>query len=243
MILTQARSAPLNISCGGIIPPADIYNNLSAWFNAWPQNLVISAAGLISQANDISGNGHNATQATVAYQPLWKNAFCNGYPVIRFRGGKTASNATSLASGSYTIGPPINYFMAGRALAWENDGIIVGTGSTGAADNLWSYTGDTYFYIGTVSSGVPVQNIATPIIIHACLNGASSFVICNTTRGKFFSYSPIGTGGFRLGGRNTNDYGTSFNLAELLIYGGNMDEAQQFRIRKYLGNKYNVDVV
>ena len=238
MILTQCKSAPLNISRGGVTPPADIYYNLSAWFNALPQNVVMGTTNLVSQMTDISGKGHNITQATEGLKPLWKDSFCNGYPIVRFRGEITA--ACNLASASYTIGTPVHWFLAGRALSYVLYDTIC---TTGGGDYVSPYYTNRTFYIQTTDSYVPIPMVSTPVIIQVSINGSFSFVICNTTRGPFINVSAFGTGGIFMGCRGTGNAGSPFDLAELLLYGGKMDDAQQFRIRKYLGNKYGIDVI
>jgi len=116
--------------------PAEITTAL--WFDAADSSTITIATG-VSQWDDKSGNGRNATQATGANQPSVISAALNGKNVIRFDGSNDTLNydGTFFASTSYTIHAVVtrrsnkssNFFMGGTdnntnknlLIGWENN--------------------------------------------------------------------------------------------------------------------------
>ena len=65
----------------------------------------------VSQWDDRSGNGKNASQATAANQPTFQVAEMNGNPVVRFDGANPP-NADYLDVGALVINQPISFVCA-----------------------------------------------------------------------------------------------------------------------------------
>lgn len=64
--------------------PANITTAL--WLDAADASTVTTVSGAVSQWNDKSGNGRNATQPTAGRRPLYQNAALNGRNVLSFDG-------------------------------------------------------------------------------------------------------------------------------------------------------------
>jgi hypothetical protein len=64
--------------------PADITTAL--WLDAADASTITTVSGAVSQWNDKSGNGRNATQSTEARRPTYTNAGLNGKNVVSFDG-------------------------------------------------------------------------------------------------------------------------------------------------------------
>lgn len=133
-------SAGLGISKDTSWTPTAITTAL--WLDASDASTITIATG-VSQWNDKSGNGRNATQATGASQPLVISAAQNGLNVIRFDGSndKLSYNGSFFVGTSYSVhtvvarrsGKSNNYYMSGSDVV-TNTNLVIG----------WS--ADTYLY-------------------------------------------------------------------------------------------------
>lgn len=80
----SAGSLALSVKADTLWTPAD--TTTAIWLDAADAGTVTLNAGEVSQWDDKSGNGRNATQATDANQPTYNNAAQNGLNVISFNG-------------------------------------------------------------------------------------------------------------------------------------------------------------
>ena len=69
----------------GLWSPANITTAL--WLDAADANTVTTVSGAVSQWNDKSGNGRNASQPTSSRRPTYSTAFLNSKAVVSFDGG------------------------------------------------------------------------------------------------------------------------------------------------------------
>jgi hypothetical protein len=79
----------------GLWSPAEISTAL--WLDAADASTVTTVSGNVSQWNDKSGNGRNASQATSANRPVYVASSVNGLPCVEFQ----ATN--QILSTSYTL--------------------------------------------------------------------------------------------------------------------------------------------
>jgi hypothetical protein len=59
---------------------------LVAWYDAQNTSSIVVNGSTVSQWNDQSGHGYNATQGTAANQPTYNATGLNGYPALMFNG-------------------------------------------------------------------------------------------------------------------------------------------------------------
>jgi len=82
-------------------PPITGY---TAWLDATQATtFTYSSSNIISQWTDASGNGYNATQATVVNQPTRVSSAINSKPAVRFDGTNDFLNWVFSGLGSHTI--------------------------------------------------------------------------------------------------------------------------------------------
>jgi hypothetical protein len=79
--------------------PADITTAL--WLDAADSSTVTTVNGAVSQWDDKSGNGRNATQATASSRPAYTNAGLNGLNILTFDGGDTLVGNAQIANPGY----------------------------------------------------------------------------------------------------------------------------------------------
>jgi hypothetical protein len=104
------------------------------WLDASDEDTIVSSGGSVSQWNDKSGNGNNATQGTGSAQPATGSTTQNGLNVLDFDGG----DELMLPSGVYTIPTGSNTIFVVSKLAAEAGQIdvILGMGEVGV-DNKY----------------------------------------------------------------------------------------------------------
>jgi hypothetical protein len=117
-------------SGGGNVNPV---SGFSLWLDASDSaSFTYSSGTVVSQWNDLSGNGYNFTQATLVYQPN-RNATQNGLSAVTFAGDFLANAALNWGASNSTL------FLVGKenkALGTSFQNIFTTGG--GAVGN-WSY--------------------------------------------------------------------------------------------------------
>lgn len=90
------------------------------WFDASDANSITSSGGKVSQWNDISGNGRNATQATSANQPTTGTDTIGGLNALTF-GASTwiVTSAYSPPTSGFTTFAVANQTTASDGYIWE----------------------------------------------------------------------------------------------------------------------------
>lgn len=76
-----------------------VLQNLVSWHDAADFQTITQSGGTVSQWDDKSGNGHNATQGTVSNQPTFSAGGMNGLDTLDF----DASNSNFMTLGSVII--------------------------------------------------------------------------------------------------------------------------------------------
>ena len=90
-------------------------SGLQLWLDAIKQPLADGTA--VSSWTDQSGNGRNATQATGANQPLWKQNGINGRPALLFDGTDDMLLSAAGVSAPFTVF--CVYDLVANPAAWE----------------------------------------------------------------------------------------------------------------------------
>ena len=86
--------------------------NLYRWYDAATASSITSSAGLVSQWNDLSGNGGHLVQATSTYQPTTGTTTQNGKNVLVSSTSKML-NTISITSNALTVFSVFNKASAG----------------------------------------------------------------------------------------------------------------------------------
>ena len=231
------------------------------WLSA--DNAVYSDAGVtpaannnnVAQWNDRSGNGRNASHATVGERPNYQTGVLNGLPVIRF----TAANGDRLLSANVTSGNTASVFAVASwsSLSSSNPGIIhaAPTGSafsgttTDKVIGMWvSNTGSNMVWGRGVQSNNTQRDIpqATGTTINTFYSFANVYDGSNITQ----YVNNTGAGSVTYNGtlKSWSDFGIGRqaseswdgDIAEVIAYNQSVNSAQRIIINNYLAAKYNL---
>lgn len=230
-------------STGGTWTPADISTAL--WLDAADASTVTLDGSTVSQWDDKSGNGRNASQGTSSARPVLTASALNGLNAITFDG---SNDFMSIA----------NSFMATTTLiiacvVKENNGgfggIITSKIGSPATDNspaLDINTSRLFEYdFGSLSPHISTTNGSSwGVVVGQSLSNTSSLIAVNGTiensSSNSFSISSTASstalGTYRVGDSN---YG-AFDLGELLVLTSNSTLETRQHIEGYLAHKWGL---
>lgn len=154
-------SRGLNISKKGLWTPAQLTTSL--WLDANDSSTITISTG-VSQWNDKSGNGRNATQATGANQPLVISAALNGLNVLRFDGSNDLLNydGSFFVNTSYMVFSVVtrrsnrtfNFYMGGTTTS-NNNNLILGWTSPSTLHEFAQYGTSFAATVESYTSPIP----------------------------------------------------------------------------------------
>lgn len=234
--------------------PGGISGNLRGWYDA--STGITLTGGAVSQWNDRSGNGFNATQGTSGSRPA-NTAQINYNTAIDFDGandflnisdlvatGTTGLTAFAVAQQSSTGGDTWGCVLLGQtnSSSWTGGGYGLTALSSGNTDfGFWVTAWNTNFvsYATTLSS---------PALMTGSWNGTTAnnvqYFQNSTSRGTD-AYTPgtVGDGGNSYIGSGVGS-GTEFcfngNIAEIAVYNTGLSSANVNRVESYLALKYGI---
>ena len=227
--------------------PTIITANLLAWYKA--DTLVLADGAAISSWSDSSGNGYTATQATGGNQPTFQSNVVNGWPVVRMNFGPyymvLPNFMSSLTAAEILIVLKAN---ADPAVQGANAGLWqFQTAAVGASHYPW-VSGDLYESFGT---GARVGPITAPAVdqwrLYNVGTSASHYVVRMDTTSLYDSTAAntVGwpaSGKTYIGASLENAFASAhyFNgdIAEVLIYGSELNSTQRTVMSNYLCGKY-----
>ncbi len=256
-------SAPVNITVtGGGAPSLTVSNELRLWLAA-DAGVATGGGGEVTDWADQSPNLNDAAQRTPGEEPLLVTNAINGKPVLRFDGADDyleIPNAASLQplSGDWTV-----FFVGQRRPGSRGDfpQIIGSRPWVAGLDKGWSVSMDgaglvaSHYADGSTGHDVP-QVRATSAL---SLSSAQVWQVEENraaARTKFFTggvmdrsattampsgsidqADPIRIGR-EIGGSNTRR--ASMDLAEVLVYGSALGDADRESVTVYLSSKYGL---
>lgn len=226
--------------------------NLSLWLDA-DANVTFDGQNLVSTWGDLSGNGNDASAVIAGSSPLFVANAINGHSVLRFDGTNQflAANPTeSLAlTGDMTIFVVANFK---DFVSTANEiGIIEKTSGNLAAPYdfyLLKDSGLPRFYRG---DGVTSASITGDVAPSAGTVHALTVQTSGNNAMMFLDGQPNGSGtinvtpadaGTLMGIGTRDDLRPKMNgdIAEILIFGESLSEADRHEIDNYLAAKYGI---
>lgn len=236
------------IQRGDVFDPS-IVSGLYAWFDAADISTIADAGGgAVSQWNDKSGNGNHATQATGTRQPTTGARTLNGRNVLDWDGSDIMNfDPSGLDGGAgatvFIVAQSDTIASTDRRL-FQIDGDSYIAGTYKAADKVLygghkQDTADTFrFTVGTTAVNL------TPFI----------FVASNAQNGTPKSYY---TGNAEVTSLSLSNNANTFTagaigdeadgvlsfdgmIAELLVYSGELSDANKNLVGRYLGEKWGI---
>jgi hypothetical protein len=234
--------------------PGGISGNLRGWYKA-NTGLTITS-GAVSQWNDQSGLGNNATQGTGARRPVETVAAMNYNSALTFDGTDDYLNIPDLMATGATA---LSVFAVARQTGVNNDqyGCIL----IGQTNNVGSGGGYGFAANGPTNAGFGLfvreyfsnnasfnNNLSAPTVMSGIWNGSAANTISYALNG-----AQVATDAYTPGsvGDNGNSYigsgigsGTDYcfygNIAELAVYNTGVSDANADRIESYFGLKYGI---
>jgi len=214
-------------------------SGLRLWLDASDASTITIATG-VSQWNDKSGNGNNATQATGSAQPTVQTAAQNGLNTIRFTSSASQrfslANSISVASGYTLFG-----ILRRGGPSGTNRVETLGSSTVTNAYALEFYTDsklysslNNYFVTSTVQSST-AYNLAVAYIYGSATPGAIRFNRVDVTAANT-SPAPTATS-FDLVGFGDNSYANG-EIGEILLYNTVLPLATIQAIENYLKAKW-----
>ena len=211
--------------------PASI-SSLKLWLDA-SRGITKDGSNNVSAWADQSSNGNNATQGTLAIEPLFNNDF--GEPSVRFNTGLymafprlTLTNASIFIVYRYTS--PTYY-----PLLWDTNNTMNGEGLT------LRYSGSTnYFYYQNTSSGqgcLPDIYTNTRLLSVVASNSATNIYFMGVQQASADSWgtNPITTHFQHIG--NPSEV-NGVDVMEMLIYDQPLSNADRVNVENYLNGKH-----
>jgi hypothetical protein len=234
-------------------PPGGV-ENVSLWLRG--NGGIRATSGAVSQWDDFSGLGHNATQATSVNQPLLVDNALNGLPVLRFDGTNDHLNLPSAAiEGANEFTFLIVFNRNGNSGPWQRlwefgDGgdrrfsYVTPENGTGVPQfTLYDLDGATTEIRGAEaisSTGGQLLTLRWPV------SGSGSLYTNGGETGTgpvYLSPATLGTINFHALGKAVGGF-DNFNgdIAEVILYPTALSDAERTHVELYLRDKYDLDL-
>lgn len=225
----------------GPFTPASI-TGLKLWIDMQNSGSITQSLGLISQINDLSGNGNNLTQAIAANQFSYSATAFNSKPGA-VRSGTPNTQLMTLVSSIYYL--PSTIIFVGYINNTSNNNTFGGTGFSYYWTKLQGAGTDTYSDPGECSTSGTVITANTAfdmmLIIPSSSASATSTYVDNVlaTNGSCSGTYAAGQTVDRLG-YNSFNAGNNFKGAfgEILVYNKAISGSDRANLYTYIKNKW-----
>lgn len=234
MKLALAENKILKIGNDFIDLPSHIMPALPEFWVRADSGITKDGSNKVSQWNDLSANSKHLTQVTASLQPTWIDNVLNGKPVVRF-------NSSKLRNANVVINQPYTIFIVYSMTAASTVGFIINM-VMGAASNGLRYYLNSFRYNAGADIAVIAQSLPVPhTLFSGILNGANSKMFFN---GNFHLTNNFGTNGsicITLGSWDGSPpYYLFGDIAELIIFNGELNDSQRQVVESYLMTKYEL---
>ncbi len=243
---SKVRDAFSNVMAPAAVPVLN--SGVAMWLKA-DSGVVVNNAGGVAQWLDQGTNGNNANQFLSAdYRPELASGAVNGMPAIRFNGMSNfleAASSPSLAIvGNLTILVVANFTdlasprgMVSKALGNMPASYDYYAQTGGSAMSLFRGNGSSYGY----SKATSLPSIGVPHLMTVRMSGTN---VTHFLDGKGNGGSGISTTlgdagkGLRVGARHDFAQFMYGDIAEVLLFGSAIPDAERVALDNYLGVKY-----
>lgn len=214
---------------------------LEAWYAADVASSINIATG-VQQWSDLSGNGRHLIQDVTNNQPLYNSVTLNGKPTVTFDGTNDF-----LRTGNFTVASPFSYIIVFRAESNTNTERFLDGGSPGARSGEFfqDSTADT---LGIFNGGSAPNHtfsagaVATFGIYDVEFDGLSSRIrLAKNSGSGVLSTGELTLSRLTMGGNGAaTAIASHCSFAEMLLFSRILAEPEADKVRRYLGNKYNL---
>ena len=248
--------------------PVPLRVGATAWFDASDTDSITQSGGLVSQLNDLSGNGNNLTQGTSANQPLTGSRTLNGLNVLDFDNDDELVSSAAASVWNFLHQTESTIFVVMEtdedelahqvirtgALSSSSVGFTVRTNDSGAPDDVlehWIFRGVSSTYVVRNFSASGAFPDASPAILRiesdpqngtaasrSALYVDSGAAIANNADTSTFSSSDASST-LALG---STSQGINGAIAEVIVVDGTLTADQISATETYLADKWGISI-
>lgn len=200
----------------------------------------------VSQWDDLSGNGHNVSQATAGIQPAYHaSGGSNGQPYLTF---STAIDSVLVGSPATPLTDATNWtiFAVQQASSTTMSGVSVAVGSQTAVNGYaLSTNGGTRNVLQQALKFCPDGAQTTAWEIWSAQGGTDVSLSVNGVAQALSGASNqinTPTAALRIGSRDVPDYYWDGGIAEVIIYDRILSASEIAQVTSYLGQRYGITV-
>jgi len=237
-----------------IFTPKSI-TGLAMWFDAADNSTITLSGSLVTQWNDKSGNGYNATNSTYVSPTYSATGFNTKYPGLLFNGTSTMLATPSILPTPVLSanGTDTTIFLVFNRLTGTGNYVAFGLGGAAVATNYNTYvlrdpwsTGNSILDIGNGASGrVSIANTANGPQIYSLWRSGTSTYFYNygaSIGSNLSSSSNVGTTNqpLNIGGGFADSGWYNSYISEFIIYNYALSTSQRQQVEGYLGWKWGL---
>jgi len=216
--------------------PANITTAL--WLDAADASTITESGGAVSEWNDKSGNGRNASQGEVGSRPSYSATGFNGLPGVTFDGANDRMLHGLTAGGPHTL---IAVYKTNSSQTGFRG--VISTGSSGSAGSAIYARGTSAFIAafgaGEITSTAAYSSGQTVTVILEDDNGATTkYFWINGNQSGSFTDNPAGQLLSHIGGSDNQH--CSMTVAECLAVSNVPPTDTRQRIEGYLAHKWGL---
>lgn len=230
-----------SVDGGGFTP--GIISNLQLWLDAADERTIQDTAGSVSQWDDKSGNGDNATQGTGTNQPTINVTTQNGLRTLDFDGINDRLAFPNLSLNGLTDVTVFAVFNVDSTTSGSDDPLSFGSGSEGQILMGASATAQS-FALGFFSDLTPIAfGVEDSMNILGIVTSASASRSFKNGTLVAEDLTPpsawtTGAGDYGVMASNTPNRHCKGQFAELIIYNKTLSDAERIQVETYLSNKW-----
>ncbi len=220
---------------------------LSMWFDVTEISSIAVSGFLVSQINDLSGNGYHLSQGTASAQPTYNSTAINGKPALAFPSGKTLINsnfALNIHSSGYTffavIMVPVTASGSGFNLMARNL-LLLRVGPAAELNKFESFVSVGGSLEPRVQANLNLADSVSRIV--------SSSYNATTLTSKVHNSGTIASGTRTPGQASSAGFSVSASnnaapfLGEMLLFNRDLSAQEKTLIANYLSKKWGIAIL
>lgn len=229
-------------------------SGLALWLDASDSSTItLDGSNNVSQWNDKSGNGRNATQATTLKRPSYPSSSWNGLNAVVFDGVDDNLSTAAFTFGNYTIfGVVSRPWSVNQYRGWFGHGYAgtSGKGTVQAQDNVASSfnAGETCYFGDGFNAGrtprafgaKPAVSDNIPVCFAARIGGSTTARVNGiaNTRIADNGTSTTASNAFVVGSTGESTDRWNGRVCELVLYSRELTDAEIVSVENYLRAKW-----